>query len=233
MGTLINAAAIVLAAAIGTILKRGLPQHLQRTVLFTMGLALVALSLGWFLSDFLQVANGTLKSRFELLILVSLVLGTLIGEKLDIDGRIHKAAQRVEDHYNLPPVAKGFVTATIIFCVGALAILGPIQEATTGNIAPLLVKSGLDFTTGMMLAAVYGIGVAFAAASVLLYQGAFFFIGILAGDLMGAEAIAAFSMVGNIILIAMGLSFMRIVDVKPANMLPALLIPVIYFLLFG
>ncbi len=233
MGTIINAVAVVIASLLGVTFKKGLPERLQRTVLFVMGLAIVSLALGWFLSDFLTIEDGALVTSHELLILVSLVAGTLFGEWLDIDGRFKRFAYGIEKRYHLPPLAKGFISATLIFCVGALAIIGPIQEAISGELTPLLVKSGLDFITAMMLSAVFGIGVAFAALSVLLYQGTIYIAALFAGMFLTDDMITGFSMVGNIILVAMGLQFMEIKETKVANMLPALLIPPLYFFFKG
>ncbi len=233
MGTILNAIAVIVASFIGVIFKKGLPGNLQKTIMFVMGLALTALALGWFLQYFLVIEDGTLTTRYELLVLGSLVAGTLIGEKIDIDGKLKRFAYGVEHRYNLPPLAKGFISGTLIFCVGALAILGPIQDALHGDISVLAVKSTLDFITALMLAAVFGIGVAFAAISILLYQGAIHIAALFAGMFLTTAMIEGFSMVGNVILVAMGLNFMEIKEIKVANMLPALLFPIVYHIVVG
>ena len=237
MGTVINAVAIVVASIIGVIFKRGLPEKLQKSAMFVLGLSLAVLSVGWFIRDFLSIGvdGGAyeLVSSGDLLIILSLVIGTLIGEAIGIDEGLTRFAHGVEKKYDLPPLAKGFVAGTLIFCVGAMAILGPIDDGLHGDMTTLLVKSALDFVTAMMLAAVLGIGVLFAAFSVLIYQGAITILAAQFGVLLTDEMVRALSMVGNVILVAMGLNFMGVTKTKVANMLPALVVPIVYFAIRG
>ncbi len=233
MGTLINALAIIVAAIIGVFFKKSLPERLQKAVLFVMGLSLMALSIGWFLRYFISIEDGMLETSNELLILSSLVIGTLVGEKIDIDGKLQRFAYGVEKKYDLPPLAKGFIAGTLIFCVGAMAILGPMQDGMEGDITILVMKSALDFITALMLATVFGIGVAFAALSVLIYQGLIFIAAYFAGTFMPEAMTEGIAMVGYVILIAMAINFMEIKEIRVANMLPSLLVPIIYFLIAG
>ena len=233
MGTLINVAAIIVASILGVLLKKGLPEKIQKGVMLALGLGLSALSLGWFIKDFLTIDQSTLISSGDLLIIVSLVIGVVIGEWIDIDFRLNSWALGVEKKYNLPPLAKGFISATLIFCVGAMAIVGSIQDGLTGDITILVIKSALDFVTAMILASILGIGVIFSAVSVLLYQGLIFLLASSAQGFLSPEMIRAISMVGNILLIAIGINFMEIKKIKVANMLPALLIPIIYYVVIS
>ncbi len=233
MGTLINAVAVVVATLIGIIFKKRLPESLKETLMFVLGLVIFVLAFGWFLSDFLVIDNNLISTSGELLVLGSIVIGTLVGTKIDIDGRITRLSERVEHKYKLPPLAKGFVAGTLIFCVGALAILGPIYEVVHNDLTLLLLKSMLDFVTAMMLATVFGIGVAFSAISVLIYQGAITLLAVQADAFLTPEMWSSISMVGNIIIIGIGINFMKLKAVKVANMLPSLLIPIIYYLIIG
>ncbi|MBE0700572.1 MAG: DUF554 domain-containing protein [Acholeplasmataceae bacterium] len=235
MGTLINAAAIIVASILGVIFKKGLPEKIQKGIMFVLGLGLVALTLGWFLKDFLVInpLTGTTTTRNDLLIIISLVVGIMIGEWIDIDFRLNQWAFNIEKKFNLPPLAKGFIAGTLIFCVGAMAIVGSLQDGLYGDMTTLLIKSTLDFITALILASVLGIGVIFSAVSVLIYQGAITLFAQGATSFMTIDMIAGISMVGNIILIAIGINFMEIKKIKVANMLPALIIPIIYFLIIG
>jgi len=190
-------------------------------------------SLGWFLSDFLVVEDGDLSTRYDLLIMVSLIIGTLIGEVIDIDRRLNRTAYNIEKKYNLPPIAKGFISATLIFCVGALAIMGAIRDGLYGDSTLLIFKSALDFITAMMLASVFGIGVIFSAVSVLIYQGGITLLAMMSGEFLTEPMIVSMTLVGNMILVAMGISFMEIKAIKVANMLPALLVPILYFFIIS
>lgn len=234
MGTIINAIAIVLGAFIGMTFKKSLPKSLQQSIMLVLGLSLAVLSIGWFMRDFLVIeSDGSLSTQYDLLVIIALVLGTLIGEKIDIDGALKRFASGVEKKYSLPPLAQGFISGTLIFCIGAMAILGALQDGLYGDITTLLVKSVLDFITAMMLASVFGIGVMFAAISVLIYQGSITIMAYFAGMFLTDAMIISMSLVGNILLVAMGINFMRITEIKVANMLPALIIPIIYFLILG
>jgi len=233
MGTLINVGAIIVASLLGIILKKGLPEKIQKSVMLVLGLGLTALSLGWFLKDFLIINENGISTHSDLLIILSLVIGVLIGEWIDIDLRLNRWAENVEKKYNLPPLAKGFIAATIIFCVGAMAIVGSIQDGLNGDITILVIKSALDFITAMILASILGIGVIFSAISVLLYQGAITLLAASASSFLTADMIQAVSMVGNILLVAIGINFMELRKIKVANMLPAIFIPIIYYLIIS
>jgi len=233
MGTLINVGAIIIASLLGVIFKRGLPEKIQKSVMMVLGLGLIALSLGWFFKDFLVIDGSSISTRHDLLIIISLVLGVMIGEWIDIDLRLNRWAEGIEKKYNLPPLAKGFITATLIFCVGAMAIVGSIQDGLYGDITTLVIKSALDFVTAIILASILGIGVIFSAVSVLIYQGGLTLLASSAQSFLTQDMIISLSMVGNILLIAIGINFMEIKKIKVANMLPAIFIPILYFLVIS
>ncbi len=231
MGTLINALAIIVATLLGIILKKRLSETIQQAIMFVLGLALLALSMGWFLSDFIVINNDTMRTQYDLLIIVSLVLGIAIGEIIDIDGIVSRFAEGIENKYQLPPLAKGFIAGTLIFCVGAMAILGALQEGITGDYTILVLKSALDFVTAMVLASILGLGVAFAAISVLLYQGSITILATYAAQFLTDPMITSMGLIGSILLMAIAFNFMKITRVKVANMLPALIVPIVYFLI--
>jgi uncharacterized protein len=233
MGTLINVAAIIIASLLGVVFKRGLPEKIQKSVMMVLGLGLIALSLGWFFKDFLVIDGSSISTRHDLLIIISLVLGVIIGEWIDIDLRLNRWAEGIEKKYNLPPLAKGFITATLIFCVGAMAIVGSIQDGLYGDITTLVIKSALDFVTAIILASILGIGVIFSSISVLIYQGGLTLLASSAQSFLTQDMIISLSMVGNILLIAIGINFMEIKRIKVANMLPAIFIPILYFLIIS
>lgn len=233
MGTLINTAAIIVATALGLLLKKGISEKIQKSVIFAIGLGLFVVSIGWFISDFIVIENNELSTRFDMLMIISLVLGIVIGTYIDLDGKINRFAIRIEKKYKLPPIAKGFVTATLIFGVGAMSITGAIQDGIGDGMNILLVKSTLDFFTGMMLASTLGIGVGFSAIFVLIYQGSITLLAAFLSRYVPLDMITAVSMVGNLILVAIALNFMEIVKVKIANLIPALFIPIIYFIILS
>jgi uncharacterized membrane protein YqgA involved in biofilm formation len=197
--------------------------------MFTLGLGLTCLALGWFIKDFIIIENGMLKTHSDLLIIISLVIGIIIGEWIDIDKRLNDFVFKVEKKYKLPPLAKGFISATLIFCVGAMAITGSIQDGLGLGMTTLIIKSVLDFITAMVLASFLGIGVIFSAISVLIYQGSITLLARYLSDYATPEIISSLSMIGSILLVAIGINFMEIKRIKVANLLPALLVPIIYY----
>jgi uncharacterized membrane protein YqgA involved in biofilm formation len=233
MGTLINVAAIIVASILGVIFKKGLPEKIQKSIMLALGLGLAAVSLGWFLQEFFSVEGTSLGTSRELLIIVSLVLGILIGEWIDIDKRLNNLAQNIEKKYKLPPLAKGFIAATLIFCVGAMTIIGPINDALLNDQTVLIIKSALDFVTALILASIFGIGVIFSAISVLVVQGSIYLLASIAGDFLPNDMRSATLMVGSILLIAIGINFMELKKIKVANMLPALFVPIVYYLIIS
>lgn len=229
MGTIINAAAIVVATFLGIIFKKGLSEKIQKSIMFTLGLGLTCLALGWFVKDFIVIEDGNLATQSDLLIIISLVVGIIIGEWIDIDKRLNDFVFKVEKKYNLPPLAKGFISATLIFCVGAMAITGSIQDGLGLGMTTLIIKSVLDFITAMVLASFLGIGVIFSAISVLVYQGSITLLARYLSDYATPEIISSLSMIGSILLVAIGINFMEIKKIKVANLLPALLVPILYY----
>jgi uncharacterized protein len=231
MGTIINAISIVIATFIGLLFKKGLSENLQKSIMFVLGLGLVALSLGWFIKDFLSYDGVVFSTSGDLLIILSLVFGVIIGEMINIDRRLNQFAEGVQNKYKLPPIAKGFVAGTLIFCVGAMAIVGALKDGISQDSTTLIIKSALDFITAMVLSSFLGIGVMFSALSVLIYQGSITILAQILAPLLTEPMIASLSMVGSILLIAMGLNFMEVTKIKVANMLPALIFPILYHII--
>ncbi len=231
MGTLINAISIVIASGLGLLLKKRLSEKLQTAIMATLGLVLLVLSLGWFVKDYLAAHTDLFIGETELLVLVSILAGTIIGTLIDIDARFSRLMQNIETKRHWPPVTQGFVTATLIFGVGAMAIVGSIQDGANGDMTMLLMKSALDFVTALVLASTLGIGVMFSALSVLIYQGAITLLARFLAPVMTADFLRALSLVGQVIIVAISLNFLDIKKIKVANMLPSLIFPILYFAL--
>ncbi|MBP0963105.1 MAG: DUF554 domain-containing protein, partial [Oscillospiraceae bacterium] len=178
-GTLVNAAAIIAGTLIGLLVKKGLPDDKEKAIMKIMGLAVMVIGINGVISSMFTVgADGTLSSSGELLMVVSLIIGTIAGEYLNIDEHLNRFGQRIEEKTKAEGFSKGFISATILYCVGAMAIIGSLNDGLTGDSSVLFIKGALDGTMSIMLTASLGIGVAFSAIPVLLYQGA---ISLLAG----------------------------------------------------
>lgn len=230
-GTLVNAGGIVLGALIGVLLRRGIPERINSAVLKANGLAIVVIALNGILPTMLRADPGTgkISDQGGLLLLVSLVVGCVAGELLRIEDRLTRFGEFVEKRSGAEGFARGFVTASLVFTIGAMSIVGPINDGLTGDSSILFVKTTLDFTTSIILASALGFGVAFAAAPVLVLQGC---ISLMAGWLSAYvtdDLLALFCMVGYAIVLAIGFNFLIDAKIKTANLLPALAVPVIYY----
>lgn len=228
MGTIINAIAVVVASILGIIFRKFLSEKFRLSIMNVLGVGLLLLSIGWFIKDFIVLEGAQLSTRFDMVVLLSLVIGAAVGEIIDIDRQFSRLVAKIENRFKLPPLTKGFVSASLLFCVGTLAIIGSFQDGISGDASMLLLKSTLDFITAMMLAAVMGIGVAFSALSILIYQGALTLFANLLSPYLVGDLLIQLTLVGNALLVAMALNFLDLKLIKVANWLPSLLGPVIY-----
>ena len=228
MGTLINAIAIVIASIIGLMFKSKLNIHITNQLKLVMGLVLMLMGIGWFVRDFITYDGVTFQTQHELLILLSIIIGTLIGSLLKLDERFRGFIKNIEMKHKLPPIAEGFITASLIFCIGAIAILGVFQDVIEGNLTLLYIKSILDFITAMILASTLGFGVLLSFISVLIYQGLIMLIAIFFAPFLPPDFMVMIGLVGNILIVALSLDFLEIKSIKVLNMLPSLIIPILY-----
>lgn len=231
-GTLVNSAAILAGGAIGLLIKKGLPTKLQNTIYRTLGLVTLIIGLNGVITSMISVDpdTGALSSGGEMLLMVSLVVGAGLGTALRIDARLNLLGVRIENKFGANGFAKGFVSASILFCVGAMSIMGAINDGLSEDSTVLFIKSSLDGVAALILASSMGFGVLFSAIPVFLYQGG---IALLAEKLSGvsADALSCLCMVGYVLVITIGTNLAFHTRFKTADYLPALLIPVLYQLL--
>lgn len=220
MGTIANAAAIVGGTLIGLLLKRGLPEKWQQTIM--QGVALCIFVIG------LQMA---VKTANIVIVVVSLVIGSIIGEALDIDGNLQRFGDWVgaklysgKSGGAAGKIAEGFVSATLIFCTGAMAVVGSLQDGLKQDPTILYAKSTLDCIISVILAANMGVGVALSAVSVFLYQGS---ITVLAGFLQPVMTEAVLNEVtscGGVLIMAIAINILKLLQIRIGNQLPAVLV---------
>lgn len=234
-GTWINVGGIILGAFIGLLLKQGIPERVNHAIMKMEGLAILIIGLNGVLSSMFRAdpVTGRLRDSGGLLLLVSLVLGCLVGELLRLDDRCTALVLIVERRIGSQGFARGFVSASLIFSIGAMSVIGPINDGLTGDASILYIKTTLDFTTALVLASVLGVGVAFSAFPVLLIQGTFAMLARQISPFISEELLGLFCMVGYAVVMSIGFNFLCDIKIKTANVLPALLVPVIYYFLFG
>ena len=228
LGTIANTAAVILGGGLGLLLKNGIPKRFENILMQALGLATMFIGISGVLKYMLVVENGTIATRGTMLLIFSLVIGCLMGEWADIESKMEtigvklKALARVKNDSRF---VDGFVTTSLIICVGAMAIVGAMEDGLTGDSSMIIAKSMLDFVLVAILTAAYGIGSAFSAIPIFIYQGAITLIAALFGSVISDVLIGELSFVGNALVFCVGVNLVREKSFRVATMLPALLIP--------
>jgi uncharacterized membrane protein YqgA involved in biofilm formation len=230
LGPLVNAAAVVVCSLVGCFLIKNIPERFEDLIRKTVGLATIFVGI-----------KGAMDNQNILLLIMSLVTGAIIGELINIDKWMNRFGQWAEEKLRLQgsslqessllrsgtrhSFSKGFVSASILFCTGSMAIVGSMQSGLQGNHDILFAKSILDGSMSLVFGASLGIGVAFAALPVLVYQGA---IALAAGALGGyltPDIIREMSAAGSLVIAGIGFNLLGVTEIKVANLIPAMFIP--------
>ncbi|MDF2952698.1 MAG: ydfK [Anaerocolumna sp.] len=229
LGVLVNGAAVFIGGIIGLLFKKGISKSIEGSINKAMGIVVVIIGLNGVISTMFSVnADGALKSNGELLLVVSFAIGTLVGEVLKLDDRFNNFSEGLEHKFKIDGFTSGFVTASSLFCIGAMAIIGSINSGLSGDHSTLFTKSIIDGVTAVILAASLGVGVMLSAIPVMLYQGSIALLaGVLSNVLVG-ELLVQVTMVGYTLIICVGLNLMTTLKFKAINMLPALFVPVVF-----
>ena len=222
IGTIVNTCTILAGSVIGSVLKKGIRKEQQNALYTAMGLAATGLGIN-------AVVQNMPDSNYPVLFIVSLALGSLLGTMLDIEGRFKKLTDRL----SVGELSRGLSTGILLFCIGTLSILGPIQSALYGDHTYLFTNATLDFVTSMVLASTYGIGMALSAGVLFCWQGLIYVCALALGNFMTADMLTELSIVGGFLIASSGLSILNIKDCKTMNMLPSLVIPVAFCWVMG
>jgi uncharacterized protein len=217
LGTIVNAIAIAFGSIVGLVLPE-IPQRMRDTIMQGIGLCVVLIGFGMALTD----------QKDILTIIVSIVIGSLVGEWIDIESQLMKFGvwieQRMKRIYQ-GPVAEAFVAASLLFCVGSMAIVGAIQSGTIGDHKTLFAKSILDMVSSVVFSSTLGFGVIFASVPVFIYEGMIAFISHLAGaSFVAPDVIACMSAAGGLLIVGIGANLYGLKKIAVGNMLPALLV---------
>lgn len=231
MGTLINAALILLGGVIGLVFKKAVSKEMEFSIHKATGVAVLIIGICGVLSSMLKVkVDGGIASSGELILVVSLALGTFIGELLKLEERLNKGCKWIESKCKMSNFSAGFITATMIYCIGAMAIVGSINDGLLGDSSTLITKGIIDGITAVVLAASLGYGVLFSAIPIFIYQGGMTLLAGLLDNVLVGELLSNICMVGYALVMCIGINFLTNDDkkIKTVNMLPALLVPVAY-----
>ncbi|OOM09367.1 DUF554 domain-containing protein [Clostridium saccharobutylicum] len=226
IGTIVNAGAIIGGCLVGLVVKGRLTEKISTTIM--NGLALCILYIGM---------SGALKGQDTLQIIICMAIGALIGEVIDIDKKIknlgdfieekisNKKNKKVEDNIS---ISEGFVTASLLFCVGAMAVVGSLESGIHGNHATLFAKSILDGVSSIIFTSSLGIGVIFSSIAILIYQGSITLLASSLSTVLNESVISNMSAVGSLLIVGLAFNMLGISKIKVANLLPAIFIPIIF-----
>ena len=217
LGTIVNTSTILAGSIIGSVLKKGIQEKHQTALFNAMGMAAAGLGIN-------AIVQNMPKSSYPVLFIVSLALGGLIGSILNLDERF----QHLADRCSVGHLSKGLSTGILLFCIGTLSILGPIQSALNGDHTYLFTNATLDFVTSMVLASTYGIGIALTAVVLFCWQGGIYLLALALGAFMTPDMMTELSIVGGFLIFGSGLSILGIKDMKTMNMLPSLAVPIVF-----
>ena len=222
IGTIVNTCTIVIGTVVGAILHRGIKEKYKDTLYTVLGLACIGIGLNAVISNF-----G--KSEYPVLFIVSIAMGSVIGTALNIDGRFTNLVnKRSKTTSNL---ADGLSTAILLYCIGPLAMLGPVISALKGDNTFLYTNATLDLVTSTIFASTYGIWMILAAPILFCWQGMFYWVAKISSTAISDALMAELLIIGGLMIVASGLSLLKLKDCKTLNMLPSLLIPVLWFLI--
>ena len=231
LGTIVNVIAVIIGGGLGLLFKKNIKSEITDGIMKAEGIAVLIIGLNGVLTNMLYVAeDGKIAEKGGLILLISLALGAFIGEILKLDDKLNGVGLWAEKKIKTEGFAKGFVSAFLIFCVGSMSIIGALNDGLYGDSSVLMVKGTLDFITAMALASAMGVGVIFACVPLLAYQGLISAFAFLIKPLTEnfPEMMTQFSMVGYAIIVCIGINFIAGQKIKTANLLPAMLIPVLY-----
>ncbi|KRM55173.1 DUF554 domain-containing protein [Lacticaseibacillus sharpeae] len=224
LGTLFNTGMIIAGSLIGALLGKGLKKEYHKAMMTAMGLA--ALFIG------IKTAySAAVKSHYPVLFIVSLAIGALIGQALHIDDHFNNLLNRFAKKES--GLQQGLSTGILLYCIGTLSIVGPIEAAMTGDITMLLTNGMLDGVTSMVLASTFGVGMVLAAPVLFCWQGGIYLIATLLQGAISNTMITEVSIVGGILIMTSGLTILNIKKISTLNLLPALVVPVVGVLIMG
>jgi len=235
LGTIVNFFTIIIGGAAGLILKKYLSKRIMDTVFQGIALAVMIIGISGALRSAFTIVDGSIISDHVLIMIISLALGAFIGELLKIEDRLESLGIFCEKKLTKPEdestFAQGFVTATLVFCIGSMAIVGSLEDGMSGNSDTLIAKSVIDGIAAMIFASTMGIGVLFSAITVGLYQGTITLLAVFVAPFFSEIVIMQMSLVGSILIMSIGLNMLNIAKIKTGNLLPAIFIPTIYHLI--
>lgn len=233
LGTIANIGAIILGVIIGGIIKGGIPERFEKTIMNAIGLATFFIGITGALQGMIVVnKDGSLSSQHIMLMIISLVIGALIGEWIDIEKRLEHFGEWCQRRFTLKnnkndTFIEAFMTSSLLFCIGAMAIVGSLEDGLNANATILYAKSVMDGVAALIFTASLGTGVLFSIIPVAIYQGGITILATFIKPFLNDAVINQMSFVGSILIFAIGFNLIFGKKIKVGNLLPAIIIPII------
>ena len=233
IGTIVNVLAVMLGSLVGLFAKKLISDKLREGIMSALGLAVFTIGISGVVTNSIYVSGTTLSSEFTLLMIMSLAIGSLVGTLIDIEKRLDDLGQffqaKLTKNESGSTFAEGFVSASLLFCVGSMAIVGSLNDGISHDPNILFAKSILDGIMAVVFASTLGIGTMMSCFSLIIYQGSITLCASLVAPYLTDTVIAQMGLIGNILIMAIGLNFVYKPKFKVGNMLPAVFIPIIYY----
>lgn len=224
IGTIVNTCTIIVGSIVGALMHKGIKEKYKEALYTGLGLVCLGIGLNAVISNFT-------KSEYPVLFIVSIAIGSVIGTALDIDGRFSRLINKRANSKNSSDIAKGLSTAILLYCIGPLAMLGPVISALKGDNTFLYTNATLDLVTSIVFASTYGILMILAAPILFCWQGLFYTVAKISSTAISDALMAELLIVGGLMIVASGLSLLKLKECKTLNMLPSLLIPLLWFII--
>jgi uncharacterized membrane protein YqgA involved in biofilm formation len=237
LGTIVNTFMIFAGGLSGLLLKRWLSSRLSGAITQALGLAVILVGLGGALSAAFTVADGLISVNYTMSMIISLVAGGLIGELLNIEARLQVfgnwCEKKIVKNSDGPSFSKAFTSASLLFCVGAMSIVGSIEDGISHSHGTLFAKSVIDAVSSMIFSSTMGVGVLFSGVSVFIYQGLITVAAVFVAPYLTATVIAQMSLIGSILIMSIGLNMLKITEIRVGNLLPSIFAPILINFILG
>lgn len=234
MGTIINVAAVIFGGISGKFLNAGAVKKYEDSLMHALGLCTLFIGIGGVLSKMLVLTDGAFETRGTMLIIFSMVPGTLAGELLHIEDHLTNLGERIKKAVGASGDTRfvdSFMANTLVICIGAMAIIGSLEDGLTGNFSMLTAKAALDCVITLIFVSTMGIGAMFAAIPLGLYQGSITLLAHVISPFLTEALIGDLSLIGSVLITGVGINLLFSRGIRLANMLPAILGPVVYHLI--
>lgn len=222
LGTIVNSVAIILGSLIGLLFHKSIKSNYSDIMLKSVSLSIILIGM-----------SNALKTENLMIVIFSMVVGAIIGEYLKIEENLNKLGDFLERKFASKGgnISKGFVTSSLVYCVGSMAIIGALESGLSGNHQTLFAKSTLDGISAIVFSSSMGIGVILSSISVFLYQGAITISSSLLKDFLIGSVVTEMSATGGLLILALGFNMLEFKSIKVANMLPAIFMPLIFYII--